>query len=281
MRPFDVVKSKDSEKRRFMSCTTLLISFIIIFCACSQAQGGNKQSATPHIYSHRGASKEAEEHSFAAYDLAIEYGSKNIEQDVVLSKEGTLYVSHDESAERLTGDRRLYEDMRDSEIDRLRTRSGNHILKLSDVFDRYGERICYIIELKSGDMDTIRAFQRLVDRYGYQDHIVVQCYSAKALQALEHSYPNMPKLYLCEDQSAFERGCELSYVDILSVNKALCNDENCTLAHKNNKAFNVWILNTRDEIRMAIDLGVDTYFTDDTKLALSIENTYGEKKRDG
>ena len=48
-----------------------------------------------HVYSHRG-SKGSNEHTFEAYDEAIKAGSHNIEQDVVVSRDGTLYVSHDD-----------------------------------------------------------------------------------------------------------------------------------------------------------------------------------------
>ena len=38
---------------------------------------------------------------------------------------------------------------------------------------------------------------------------------------------------------------------------------------------------TEDEIKKAIDMGVDTYYTNDTALALSIEKDYGLKVRSG
>ena len=50
-----------------------------------------------HVYSHRGSDGD-EEHSFKAYDAAIEAGSRYIEQDVVISADGILYVSHDLNA---------------------------------------------------------------------------------------------------------------------------------------------------------------------------------------
>lgn len=57
---------------------------------------------------------------------------------VVTSKDGTLYVSHDSSAQKITGVDKLYSEMTDEEIDELRTVDGQKILRLSEVFDKYG-----------------------------------------------------------------------------------------------------------------------------------------------
>ena len=233
-----------------------------------------------HVYSHRGASGEVEEHSFEAYDLAISYGSKNIEQDVVTSKSGTLYVSHDASAERLTDTDRRYKDMSDDEIDSLRTWQGNHVLKLSEVFDRYGESVNYIIELKTRDENAVNSFRKLVDRYGNQKHIVVQCFSLDVLREVEDIYPKMQKLFLCKRQEEFELGCQKDYVDILSVSKELMSKKNCDYAHKLGKQFNVWVLNSRAEIKRAMTLGVDTYFTDDTERAIELEKETDNREGD-
>ena len=60
-----------------------------------------------HVYSHRGSAGPLE-HSFQAYDDAINAGSHNIEQDIVISSDGVLYVSHDIAALSMTGNRNFY-----------------------------------------------------------------------------------------------------------------------------------------------------------------------------
>lgn len=110
----------------------------------------DKNDASMMVISHRGASGEEIEHTFSAYDLAILYGSKYIEQDLVTSKEGTLYVSHDENAKRITGIDKKFSEMTDSEIDQLRTENGEKIHSLQEVFNRYNDSVTYVIELKKG-----------------------------------------------------------------------------------------------------------------------------------
>lgn len=237
-----------------------------------------------HVYSHRGSDGD-EEHSFKAYDAAIEAGSRNIEQDVVMSADGILYVSHDLNAWLMTGYNGLYERMSSETIDNLRTRAGNKVLRLSEVFDRYGRNINYVIELKPDSNACVEAFVKMVDEYELGDMITVQSMYLWRLEELEDRYPDMPKLFICRSQADFYRALDTPYVDIISVNAdiGLMTLSNCAEAHDHNKLFSAWILNSEEAIKNAIDIGVDTYFTGDTPLALSLEREYGlaEGRRKG
>ena len=219
----------------------------------------------------------AEEHSFKAYDSAIEAGSRYIEQDVVMSADGILYVSHDFNAWLMTGYDGLYEHMSSEAIDNLRTRAGNKILRLSEVFDRYGRSINYVIELKPDNDACVEAFMKLVDEYELGDLITVQSMYPGRLEELETRYPDMPKLFVCRSQAEFYRALDSAYIDIISVkaDAGLMTSGNCEEPHGHNKLFSAWVLNSEEAIKNAIDMGVDTYFTADTPLALSLEREYG------
>ena len=240
------------------------------------AAAGIEEMIASHVYSHRG-SDGAEEHSFKAYDSAIEAGSRYIEQDVVMSADGILYVSHDFNAWLMTGYDGLYEHMSSEAIDNLRTRAGNKILRLSEVFDRYGRSINYVIELKPDNDACVEAFMKLVDEYELGDLITVQSMYPGRLEELETRYPDMPKLFVCRSQAEFYRALDSAYIDIISVkaDAGLMTLSNCEEAHDHNKLFSAWILNSEEAIKNAIDMGVDTYFTADTPLALSLEREYG------
>lgn len=242
---------------------------------------GNIQNKKPgpaaeHIYSHRG-SEGLYEHSFKAYDEAIAAGSRYIEQDLVISSDGVLFVSHDLDAGSMTGSPLVYSSMTAGEIDSLQTKAGFKILRLSEVFDRYGKDINYVIELKSSGSSTIEAFEETVDSYGFEDVITVQSTDTEVLRILEEKYPDMPKLYVCKTQQGFNESLDLPYVDIISVkmNAGLMTQENCDAAHSHGKIFSAWTLSTESSIREAIMIGVDTYFTNDTELAMRLELEYG------
>lgn len=223
-----------------------------------------------HVFSHRGASGEEVEHTFAAYDLAIEYGSKYIEQDLVTSKDGTLYVSHDLSAKRITGVDRLYSDMTDVEINKLQTKNGEKIHTLQSVFDRYQKKINYVIELKENSRQT-SLFLDIINKNNLQKNVIVQASDITPLNEIVAQFPNMKKLLLVANQRELETAVQSENVDIVSAEKKLMTKENVALVHKNNKDFNVWTLDTTSEILQAIDLKVDTYFTNYTAKALALE----------
>ena len=120
-----------------------------------------------------------------------------------------------------------------------------------------------------------------MDGYGLADVITVQSMYPDVLEKLEDRFPDMPKLFVAFSQSDYEYILDKPYADIVSVKMAagLMTEDNCKRAHEAGKLFSAWTLNTERDIKNAIDIGVDTYFTNDTPLALSIERRYGLKKR--
>ena len=230
--------------------------------------------AASHVYSHRGNGIGVEEHSLAGYDKAIEDGAMFIEQDVVASADGTLYVSHDTSAERLTGTSAYYSGMTDDQIDSLTTHGGNHILKLGEVFDHYGDKVTYVVELKSKDSIAVESFISLVGQYGNESSIIVQCFSLDVLEQLEEVFPDMIKLFLCQTTDGVSEGLKSDCVDIISVDKRIMSEDLCKKVHDAGKQFSVWTVDTDSEIISAINIGADTYFTNNIPLALEMERQY-------
>lgn len=263
--------------RKKIKKTKILIPFLIFLVILSSVLTfyliKNTNDPSSRVYSHRGASGEEIEHTVAAYDLAILYGSKYIEQDLVTSRDNTLYVSHDLSAKRITGVDKLFSDMSDDEISNLRTEDNEKILSLQNVFDRYGDTVNYVIELKENSNQT-KLFEDLVKKNSLEDNIVVQASDIKPLQDLSKSFPNMPKLLLVKSQSELEKAVTYDIVDIVAAEKSMMTKENVKLVHGHEKLFNIWTINSTSEIKKAIDLGIDNYFTNFTAKALALENKY-------
>lgn len=234
-----------------------------------------EKGISSHVYSYRGSAG-PEEHSFKAYDAAIESGSRYICPDIVISSDGVLYVSSELNAVTMTGYNGMYEYISSETVDGLTTEAGNKVLRLSEVLEKYGRDINYVIELKPNSEACIEAFEKIVDEYGYTDVITAASMYPEVLEALEEKYPDMPKLYMCWNQGDFEYVVDKPYVDIISVKAAagLMTEDNCSRTHEAGKQFSAWTLDSEETIRKAIDMGVDTYFTNDTPLALSLEREY-------
>jgi glycerophosphoryl diester phosphodiesterase len=227
-----------------------------------------------YIISHRG-SAERIEHTFAAYDLAIQQGSKNIEQDVVVSKDKTLYVSHDLSAKRLTGVDKLYSDMTDAEISKLRVANGEPIHTLESVFYRYGNKVNYIVELKAADpLSQVVPFVNMVRQNGLENNVVSQSFFEDVLKKVDTVAPNMPQMRLVGTQAEFDQALNSSVAHTICLVWNIVNKSNVDKVHKQNKIASAWTLDTEARIKNAISLGVDNYFTNYTGRAMQLEREY-------
>jgi glycerophosphoryl diester phosphodiesterase len=71
------------------------------------------------LYAHRGASAEQPENTLPAFQRAVELGVDALELDVHLTRDGQLIVSHDDTADRMTGARAAWSDLELAEIRRL------------------------------------------------------------------------------------------------------------------------------------------------------------------
>lgn len=245
----------------------ILLSVLLVVGLVGCAQ---KSESQPIIFSHRGDSKYFIEHTFAAYDSAIEKGSKYIEQDLVLSKDGTLYVSHDMDAKRLTGVDEDYAQMSDEQIDQLRTKNNEHIHTLASVFERYKDTVNYVPEIRP-EKGQVEAFINLVREYGLEDHMIVQVRDLEQAKELKEAFPNMPILCLVFDSHEYEEALKSPFIDIICLNKKCMSSHLISEIHKQKKKVAYWTVDSQKEIEKAMREGTDIIYTDDTALAIKTE----------
>lgn len=108
------------------------------------------------IIAHRGASAYAPENTLASYDLAEEMDADYIELDIHLTKDEEIVVMHDEDVARTTEGTGYIADYTVAELKQLSAdfqveneEAGKYrIPTLAEVFDQFGDRIHYFIELK-------------------------------------------------------------------------------------------------------------------------------------
>ena len=160
------------------------------------------------------------------------------------------------------------------QIDQLKTKSGSNVLKLKDLFEKYGDSVNYILDIKYTSQRNIEAFTIAVRTNGLEKNVIAASAYFDALRPLDETFPDMTKIYICADQATFDLALDRDYVDMISVPKEIMTADNLKAAHDHDKKFSAWTLNSEEEIRGAIDLGVDSYFTDDTALAIKTEQEY-------
>lgn len=72
------------------------------------------------VFAHRGASSSALENTMKAFERAIQLGADGIELDVQCSKDGHLFIYHDNNLSRLSGKSRLISNCTADEIKKIR-----------------------------------------------------------------------------------------------------------------------------------------------------------------
>lgn len=271
---------KRIKKYRELTLILAVLAFFFFNFSVAAMRNTTPNWNVERVISNRGSSEEVE-NSFAAYDLAIRYGSQYIEQDIVASKEGTLYISKKLSAYPLTGVNKLYSEMSDKEIDSLRikksiTKKDLKILKLQEVFNRYQARVTYVLDLKIDDAIIPKVID-IIKKNGLENYVVIQERSVTALSTLEKALPKMKKMLHVSNETELAAAVKNKDADNILVFKSLMTEKNVKLVHENKKKFSVWTLNETEEIQTAINLKVDSYFTDFTGKAILLEKAAWKK----
>lgn len=178
----------------------------------------------PVVVAHRGASAYAPEHTFAAWDLAVEQGADYLEQDLQLTADGELVVLHDDTLDRtargpaesctgLVADKTL-DQLRACEVGSWFNEAkpevadpafaDQRIPTIDEVFERYGSDVRYYIEIKAPDASPgmERALLDALDRAGLGEpearsrQVLVQSFSAESLRRLHELRPELPLVQL-------------------------------------------------------------------------------------
>jgi len=189
--------------------------------------------AAQTVIAHRGASAYLPEHTFLAWDRAVELGADYIEQDLQMTADGVLVVLHDGTLDRTArgprGDcagpviTKTLEQLRRCEVstwkvEQLRERGEmdqagaieampvQRIPTLEEVFGRYGTdgSVRYYIETKNPEeapgmeAELVRVLRKhgLYPSSRDDRTVLVQSFSAASLRGLATSAPELPLVQL-------------------------------------------------------------------------------------
>ncbi len=145
----------------------------------------------PLLVAHRGAPTVAPEHTIPAYEAAIAAGADALELDVHLSADDQLVVIHDPRLERTTDGRGAVREYTTQALKRLdagrwfgRRFRGQRIQTLTEVLERFRERVRFGVELKGGSDFYPGIEERILtvlQLYGVTDRTLVASFDHHAL----------------------------------------------------------------------------------------------------
>lgn len=257
----------------------------------------------PLVIAHRGASAYAPEHTFAAWDLALDMGADFIEQDLQMTADGVLVVLHDATLDRTVRgpariahgrvDARTLAELRECEAgswfnqahpDRARSEfAAEPVPALDDVLARYAGRARFYIETKNPaeapgmEEELVRLLREhdLIRPVGEEQRVVVQSFSTRSLRTVHAAQPSIPlvRLFRSREKSWTVRQ-QLAGLDALAfgvgpasptVDDALARD-----ADRHGLVIHPYTVDDESEMRRLIDLGVDGMFTNRPDRLLSL-----------
>ena len=257
------------------------------------------------IIAHRGASAHAPENTLASFERAIALGAEELELDVRLSSDGEIVAFHDDRLDRKTGldgrvrhyEARLLErtdllpwflarertEVEASLDDVLDAGDAAHaegetcIPRLATIFERFGRRVRYHVEIKGWDDLLPLGVLRMIDAYDLRDHVTLTSFSQRPLVEVRKLDATLPITFLLRDAADALRSSEFrpelegrtlqeihaywieeahrSGFDWVGVRAADLTPETVEFARKRGLEIRCWGIRTEDHLRSAVRLG--------------------------
>jgi len=162
----------------------------------------------PLILAHRGSQKIRgfPENTIPAFQEGLDLGAHGIELDIRMTADRELIVYHDSDLSRLFGIKQKICQTTLEEIGRL---NFTHIFDskkisiplLQDVFEKFGSKLYYNLEIKpsiSPYGQLIKRLIQLIDEFKLSEHIWISSFDAYFLWRWNKSAPKIPTGYLFE-----------------------------------------------------------------------------------
>lgn len=150
------------------------------------------------IVCHRGDRLNAPENTFAAAKSALQRGGAVIELDIRQSRDGVLYVLHDETVDRTTNGSGKISEMASTQIDQLDAGgwfdgrfAGQNVPRLQDYLLAFCDRAGFYLEIKKADCSKVA---ELVDRLGIEDRCFTFSFDPEMRRDIEIHAPNLTRM---------------------------------------------------------------------------------------
>jgi glycerophosphoryl diester phosphodiesterase len=150
------------------------------------------------VIGHRGAAAVCRENTIASFSVARDAGAYMVELDVQQSADGELFVFHDDTLERLCGERTsvaslMWEALSGKSVGYWREQPLK-IPRLAEVFTALQRSVCYNVELKTDAVAYAGIEARLVDLvhdHNLTERVLVSSFRPDSLRAVHEKDPRI------------------------------------------------------------------------------------------
>lgn len=172
-----------------------------------------------HVIAHRGASGYAPENSLPAFRVAAELGVREVELDVQVSSDDVLILFHDDVLDDKTNGNGAVRDHTAADVTRFDIGSwfdanhpglstqyaGTTLATLAEVFDRFGARFHYHVELKASDSQIPELTLAEVERAGLAHHVTLTSFHLDQLTRVRELDSSVPICLLVKSSDRLRR----------------------------------------------------------------------------
>jgi glycerophosphoryl diester phosphodiesterase len=226
------------------------------------------------VLAHRGANREAQENTVAAFARAVDLGADGVELDVHRTADGELLVVHD-----AVGPWGTIGSCRAAQV----RAHAPFVPTLADALDVCADRLVNV-EIKNrpgtagfDGSDTVSALVvELLAARGWDDRVLVSSFWLESIDHVHRLAPSTPTGYLAFAGDpldmigvAVARGHAAIHpgVHLLAGTRAV---DVTGAAHRAGLQVNVWTVNEPSDLARLIDAGVDAVISDVPDVALAV-----------
>lgn len=257
---------------------TLTIALALCLAASAFAQ-----TQTIRAFSHRGGRLERDENTAKAFQDSWDAGYTGFETDIRRTKDGVLYLTHDHTLERTTDGTGIFEQKTSAEIEQLRTKQGNKMMKFDEFIEFLQDKDNLYVEFELKTKPVELYPQELVEEVAERVYQAAKSIRTKnsvlrftssdirGLRYLKKAHPEMiskgPKSELliifttgvtdetietCKKEDIWVMGCKTDGTTRKMVEKA----------HKEGMIVSLWPTHKIEDFMLAAYLGSDAMCTD-------------------
>lgn len=226
------------------------------------------------IFAHRGASILAPENTMKAFQKAIDLKADYIEFDVRETKDGELVIIHDDNVERITGVKGKVKYMNLRELKKLDFGEGEKIPTLKELINFAGGKIGFQCEIKVKGIA-----EKIVEQFreaNLIDSVIISSFIHDELLEVKKHAPEIklaPLVFGIKKKKMIREAIKNNYHAIHPFYKFI-NQKFLNQAHENNIKINTWTVDSKNQIKKLIEMGIDGIITNDVELAKEVLSEY-------
>ena len=254
-----------------ISILLLTLLFIVSYLGFWQGRDTEKYYTSKPIYiSHRGVTKNNPENTIGAFKEAESLGFQGIEVDIIASKDGVLYCSHNHHLNQETNHSGYIDQMLSDELDNINTGFFSHpnnqqkVPRLNSVIENISNDMIINIEIKFSsyfDLSTAFALRRFLKNNKTKHRILVSSFNPLIVFFSRWLIPSTRTGFLFENANMI-KWINFCHPDTVHPRIDFLDEDIIKRCKAKNLPINVWTVNSETSIEKCENFGVDGIITD-------------------